>query len=143
MSTFKYGLRPSNKESWNSGVSCLCLFSIVNTNTLQGTADILAEELTRATFAVEKMTNFLDGGVDKTKKRRWIVSQTEGEDFSQRSETGRPEAMKKHIESFIGIHKEFAEKGYVPKDRSEVSWMSINSYAIYMIFFIYMMVLIG
>jgi acyl-CoA oxidase len=35
--------------------------------------------------------------------------------------------MKLHIKSFIGIHKEFAEKGYVPKDRNEVSWMSINS----------------
>jgi hypothetical protein len=55
----------------------------------------------------------LDGGKEKTKKRRWIVSQTDGEDFSQRSESGRIEQMQRHLESFIGIHKEFAEKGYV------------------------------
>lgn len=35
--------------------------------------------------------------------------------------------MKRHVQSFIGVHKEFAEKGYVPKSRNEVSWMSINS----------------
>ena len=56
---------------------------------------------------------FLDGGKEKTKKRRWIVSQTDGEDFSQRSETGRVGQIKEHLKSFIGIHKEFAEKGYV------------------------------
>ena len=41
------------------------------------------------------------------------MSQTEGEDFSQRSETGRVGQIKEHLKSFIGIHKEFAEKGYV------------------------------
>ena len=60
-----------------------------------------------------RLTQFLDGGKEKTKKRRWIVSQTEGDDFSQRSESDRIEQIKKHLDSFIGIHKEFAEKGYV------------------------------
>ena len=109
--SFKYGLIPSTVPSWNSG----------------GTSGVLPAEEKRATFDVEKMTNFLDGGVEKTKRRRWIVSQTEGEDFSQRSEMGRADQMKEHVRSFIDIHKEFGEKGYVPKDRTEVSWMSINS----------------
>ena len=38
---FRHGLVPSNKQAWNSG----------------GTAHVLPEELSRATFDIEKMTN--------------------------------------------------------------------------------------
>lgn len=46
MSSFKYNLEPSDTPSWNSG----------------GTAGVLPKELQKATFEVEAMTNFLDGG---------------------------------------------------------------------------------
>jgi hypothetical protein len=39
--TFRHGLVPSDRPSWNSG----------------GTSNILPEELSRATFDIEKMTN--------------------------------------------------------------------------------------
>jgi len=103
-------LVPSNKPSWNSG----------------GTSHILPEERARATFNKELLTNFLDGGEKATQKRRWIVSTSEGMDFAHKPNSNRHEDLKEHVKAFIGIHKEFAEKGYVPT-RGEVAWMSMNS----------------
>eukprot|EP01052_Picozoa_sp_SAG31_P012512 SAG31_NODE_733_length_12491_cov_7.073112_17_plen_131_part_00 len=50
-------LQPSEHPSWNSG----------------GTAGILPAERAKATFDVEIMTNLLDGGVEETERRRFIV----------------------------------------------------------------------
>jgi len=109
-SPFPFGLTGSATPSFNSG----------------GTASVLPAERARASFEVEKMTNFLDGGADRTKKRRWIISQTLNDEYLGKVETSRADQIKVHLKSFIDVHKEFAEKGYIP-ERWEVAFMSINS----------------
>ena len=112
MSDFEFGLTPSDKPSWNSG----------------GTAGLLDAERARATFDVEDMSAFLYGGKEKVKRRRWILSETEGEDFSYLVEATREEAITRHLKTFIGAHKHHAQRGFVPT-RTEVGWMSANSAA--------------
>jgi len=93
--TFKFGLTPSTTPSWTSG----------------GTAGALDAERAKATFSREVMTNLLDGSAEMTKKRRWIVSQTEGDDFPEKPEATRSYSIQRHLKSFIEVHKEFAMKG--------------------------------
>jgi len=107
---FPFNLQGGNKPSALSG----------------GTAHILPEERARASFPVEKMTNFIDGSAERTKKRRWIIAQTLNDDYLGKVETSRADQIQVHVKSFIDIHKEFAEKGYIP-ERWEVAFMSINS----------------
>ena len=99
---FKYGLQPSSTPSWNSG----------------GTAGALDAERAKASFPREIMTNLLDGSAEMTKKRRWIVSQTEGDDFPQKPEAMRSYAIQRHLKSFIEVHKDFAMKGAPRATRS-------------------------
>lgn len=97
---------PSGVESRNSG----------------GTADILPQERSRASFDVEKLINVLDGGEEKTARRRWILSPSKGSDASNKYFLERGELMKEHIRHFIGVHDEFLGS-FVPT-REEVLWMS-------------------
>jgi hypothetical protein len=101
-------LQPSETQSRTSG----------------GTAHILPTERKRATFDVEKLTNVLDGGEEATKKRRWIMSPTEGEDVSGKYYWTRAQYMSEHLTRFMAVHDKFL--GYVPT-REEVVWMSDNS----------------
>eukprot|EP00301_Raphidiophrys_heterophryoidea_P026218 c8999_g1_i1.p1 GENE.c8999_g1_i1~~c8999_g1_i1.p1 ORF type:complete len:699 (+),score=214.77 c8999_g1_i1:63-2159(+) len=100
-----------DKQSWDCG----------------GTAHILPAERAKATFAVEKLTNVLDGSAKSTTKRRWIISVTEGLDnhLAQKYFWTRDEALKHHVNDFIDAHKKFWDR-YVPT-REEVGWMSENS----------------
>ena len=97
---------PSNVESRNSG----------------GTAHILPEERKKATFEIEKLTNVFDGGPEKTKRRRFIISPSEGTDVSNKFHLNRHEAMKQHIHHFNQVHDEFMGK-FVPT-REDVVWMT-------------------
>jgi len=100
---------PSEIESRNSG----------------GTAHILPNERKKATINVETLTNVLDGGPEKTKKRRFILSPSEGTDQSGKYYMTPQERFKSHIEHFTSAHDEYLGK-YIPTVE-EVSWMSCNT----------------
>jgi len=89
-----------------------------------GTADILPMERKKASFQVEKLTNFLDGGEEKTARRRFIISPSEGTTMADKYYETRETQMKEHLRHFISIHKKFP--GFVPT-REEIGWMGDNA----------------
>jgi len=97
---------PSETQSRNSG----------------GTAGILPAERKKATFDVERLINVLDGGAERTARRRFIISPSEGTDASDRYYLDRHQALRKHLEHFIKVHDKFMGK-FVPT-REEVAWMT-------------------
>jgi acyl-CoA oxidase len=86
-----------------------------------GTADILPMERKKATFDVNKLTTFLDGGKKNTKRRRFIISPNKDKDVSDRYYWNRSEHMKKHLEHFFEVHEEYA--GKIIPSREDVAWM--------------------
>eukprot|EP00298_Acanthocystis_sp_HF-20_P001728 c12163_g1_i1.p1 GENE.c12163_g1_i1~~c12163_g1_i1.p1 ORF type:complete len:696 (-),score=300.82 c12163_g1_i1:9-2096(-) len=100
---------------------------MAESETCGGTGNVLPEERKKATFDVEKLTNFLDGGKKNTIKRRWIISPTEDNDkrLAEKYFWSRDEAIKQHLKDFISSHEKFWAK-YVPT-RQEIGWMSENS----------------
>jgi len=100
-------LQPSSTQSWNSG----------------GTAGMLDEERSHASFETELMTDVLCGGQEGTKRRRFIMGPLKGIDNSDKYNMTRSEQMSKHLEDFIGMHKPYIESGFIPR-RDEVGWMS-------------------
>jgi len=100
-------LTPSNTPSRTSG----------------GTSDILPNERKNATFAVEDMIHFLNGGVEMTKKRKFIESviTKDPEDLHRQYNYNRHQYIEHHVKDFIRIHKPF--KNYKPT-REEISYMS-------------------
>ena len=106
------GLSPSAEASFGSG----------------GTAHLLPAERARASFDTELLTNFIDGGVEATAKRRWILASTarSASDLEHKCHWTREEAMARHLRDFIGVHTAFTSQGYAPV-RREIVWMSANS----------------
>jgi len=104
-------LTPSNVESFNSG----------------GTADILPSERAKATFNVEKMMNFLDGGPDATKRRKFILSPQEKHSSSlvDQIHWSQPQKLREHIKHFIKVHEDYWE-AFKPT-RDDIGWMVENS----------------
>lgn len=103
-------LTPSNEESRSSG----------------GTAHLLGLERKRATFNVENLTNFLDGGEKATERRRWIVNT--GDDYAlgvEKYNMTREELLRQHVRDFIAIHRDFL--GKFQPTRQDLVWMSENS----------------
>jgi hypothetical protein len=90
-----------------------------------GTKGILEKERKKSTFNVEKMTNFLDGGEDKTKRRRFILSPTIGMDMSDKFYWDREKQLNQHVKTFVDVHKPFMGK-FIPT-RDDVLWMTENS----------------
>lgn len=86
---------------------------------------MLPAERAKATFNVEKMTNLLDGGEEKTKKRRFILSPSMGTEVKDKYNWERAQQLKEHLRHFLSVHEEFTGK-YTPT-REEVTWMSENS----------------
>ena len=60
------------------------------------------------------MTNVLDGGPKKTFRRRWLWSEGEKYDNSSNIFASRAQLVSDHVERFIGIHKAYADKGFIP-----------------------------
>jgi len=84
-------MSPSTVESRNSG----------------GTAGVLPAERAKATFESLKLTHYLDGGAEGTKKRRWILSIADDLDISEKYNWSRPEMLKEHVKHFIKVHEDF------------------------------------
>mmetsp|Transcript_2951 Transcript_2951/g.3488 ORF Transcript_2951/g.3488 Transcript_2951/m.3488 type:complete len:727 (-) Transcript_2951:2991-5171(-) len=98
----------SEVPSWDSG----------------GTAGILPAERAKASFDVEKMTNFIDGGKKETFRRRWITGSTEEvEDMGGKSERfdmpreGDRGAIAENFKHFMDVHKKHLDRFMVPKGR--------------------------
>jgi acyl-CoA oxidase len=103
-------LAPSERESWSSG----------------GTAGELPAERAKATFDVVKMTNWLDGGAERTEKRRWILAPLKHLSPDDKFNMSRAELIEQHFRNFIGIHKPHTENGYLPV-KGEVGWMGAHA----------------
>jgi cytochrome b involved in lipid metabolism len=100
----------STTQSWNSG----------------GTAGELPAERAKASFDIEKLTNLIDGGVDNTKRRRYILAPLSRMESIDKYNMTRNELLEAHFRDFITLHKAYIVDGYIPK-RDEVVWMSENS----------------
>lgn len=101
-------LAPGNVESKNSG----------------GTADLLPKERSKATFDVLTMTNILDGGPEKTARRRFIASPTEGHDLSDKYSWDRAALLRASLKLFMDVHTEY--RGKIHPTRDDMRWMSDN-----------------
>ncbi len=86
-------LTPSNAPSRTSG----------------GTADILPAERKKASFDVEEMIHFLNGGKENTKRRKFIESMVSKDPEEQHSiyNHNREESIKYSLKEFIRIHKPY------------------------------------
>eukprot|EP00004_Rigifila_ramosa_P015767 TRINITY_DN3684_c0_g1_i1.p1 TRINITY_DN3684_c0_g1~~TRINITY_DN3684_c0_g1_i1.p1 ORF type:complete len:761 (+),score=159.03 TRINITY_DN3684_c0_g1_i1:10-2292(+) len=120
---------PSTVQSRNSG----------------GTAAILPAERERATFDCEKLMNFMDGGPEMTKRRRFIVGATQKADLSDKYNWDRHQILKEHVRHFIsGTHEPYMEN-FIPT-REDISWMSeysMNSGALGLHFGVFVAGLLG
>lgn len=105
----KATLSPSNTESAVSG----------------GTSDILPSERARATFPIEKLTNYLDGGVEGTKRRRFILTPTKDLDASGKYNLNPHELLKHHVQHFLNVHEPFWDT-FKPT-RDDIIWMMENA----------------
>eukprot|EP01114_Cavostelium_apophysatum_P005803 TRINITY_DN1697_c0_g1_i1.p1 TRINITY_DN1697_c0_g1~~TRINITY_DN1697_c0_g1_i1.p1 ORF type:complete len:698 (+),score=185.82 TRINITY_DN1697_c0_g1_i1:104-2197(+) len=99
--------------------------SVVQSKTSGGTAGILPAERSKASFDVEKMTNVIDGGVDKTKRRRFILSPVKDMSYPDKHTWDRATAIKNHVKHFIQSHENYWDS-FIPT-REDVAWMMENA----------------
>lgn len=100
-------LQPSNVPSRLSG----------------GTADALPSERKNASFNVQELIHFLNGGAELTKKRKFIESVLSKNPEEQHSlyNNNRHEYVQQHIKEFVRIHKPF--KNFQPTNE-DICFMS-------------------
>mmetsp|Transcript_56777 Transcript_56777/g.182387 ORF Transcript_56777/g.182387 Transcript_56777/m.182387 type:complete len:706 (+) Transcript_56777:25-2142(+) len=93
-----------------------------------GTGRELPTERQRASFRVLDMTQRLDGGEAKTRRRRWIIGQSRGMELGlERYHMTREQLLERHVKDFIRIHVDFGKRmgeGKFQPTREEVAWMS-------------------
>ncbi|KAH9255374.1 hypothetical protein BASA81_006493 [Batrachochytrium salamandrivorans] len=88
-----------------------------------GTSHLLPAERKRATFDVDKMSDVLYDGA--AEKRRFILHPTKAITAGYKKyDMTREEAISKHVEDFVKIHRPYTLEGYRPENANEVSWMS-------------------
>ncbi len=115
-------LVPSNKESALSG----------------GTSDVLPNERKKASFEVQDLIHYLNGGVEDTKKRKFLEGAL-NKDLHRKYNYTRSELLKDHVKEFVTIHKKW--KNYKPtrKDIAIMAEISVgygglnNSHSIFML----------
>eukprot|EP01080_Neovahlkampfia_damariscottae_P010159 gene10159-2579_t len=100
---------PSTVESKNSG----------------GTMGILDKERETSTFDVKKMIDFMNGGAEMTKKKRFILGPSSKMNFDHKHDLSRSDFLAAHVKHFYDVHKNFFGK-YIPS-RDEVMFMAENS----------------
>jgi flavocytochrome c len=99
-------LTPSNTQSKFSG----------------GTANVLPEERKQASFSIEELTHYINGGKDKTKRRKFIESvlSKDPDDLHQVYNYDREQLLKHHVKEFVRIHKPY--KDFKPT-REDICYM--------------------
>jgi len=80
-----------------------------------GTRGLLALEREKASFEPFQLTLAMDGSPKAVAHRRWLWAAGEDYDNSRNYLMSREERVKRHVETFIGIHKKFADDGYRPE----------------------------
>jgi len=95
--------------------------STMETRNSGGTEGILDKERKLATFIIEQMTNYLDGGIEKTKRKRFIRSPTEGIIFNDKFNWSRAKMLEEHVKLFIEVHKKWV--GKIKPSREDISYM--------------------
>lgn len=88
---------PSTEESRNSG----------------GTMGMLDKERAKATFDVKKMIDFLNGGPEATKKKKFILGPSTKMNYDHKHNLSRSDSLKLHVKHFYDVHKSFFAK-YIP-----------------------------
>lgn len=102
------------QESWDCG----------------GTAHFLKEERATATFDVEALTNYLDGGKRGTIRRRWIQDSSKDTGALQGMHSmDRADLTANSLKHFLDIHMPHIKKGFMPEpgDVATMSGSAISS----------------
>lgn len=80
-----------------------------------GTAGALDKERMQSSFDSYKLTLAMDGSPKQVAHRRWLWEAGETYDNSGNYFRTRQETVARHVETFVGIHKKYAEDGYRPE----------------------------
>jgi acyl-CoA oxidase len=83
--------------------------------TCGGTGHLLPMERQKASFDPFQLTLAMDGSPKQVMHRRWLWAAGEAYDNSGNYFMTREQRVARHVETFIGIHKKFAEEGYRPE----------------------------
>ena len=75
----------------------------------------LEKERAKASFDTFAMTLAMDGSAKATSRRRWLWEAGEQYDNSGNYFMTREQIVARHVETFIGIHKKYAEEGFRPE----------------------------
>eukprot|EP01006_Ploeotia_vitrea_P019254 TRINITY_DN51420_c0_g1_i1.p1 TRINITY_DN51420_c0_g1~~TRINITY_DN51420_c0_g1_i1.p1 ORF type:complete len:701 (-),score=71.89 TRINITY_DN51420_c0_g1_i1:243-2324(-) len=102
----------SDQESWTCG----------------GTGHLLPAERSKASFDVLAMTHALDGGDEKTKRRRWIWREGEAIDNEDIYFMSREEMVKDHTKRFIDVHKKYLGK-FIPMGGDVTNMQAVTKHS--------------
>ncbi len=122
------GAKTANKLTGNNTTNYLRLEgSEIESKTSGGTASILPNERSKSSFNVERMINFLNGGKDLTKRRKFLESviSDKPEDMTKKNNFTREDFLKEGVRDYIGYHKKWAN--FKPT-RRDIFFMSESSY---------------
>eukprot|EP01012_Entosiphon_sulcatum_P057344 TRINITY_DN810_c0_g1_i1.p1 TRINITY_DN810_c0_g1~~TRINITY_DN810_c0_g1_i1.p1 ORF type:complete len:686 (+),score=83.60 TRINITY_DN810_c0_g1_i1:2454-4511(+) len=84
----------------------------MQTATCGGTSALLPSERLKATFDVSELTLVIDGSAERTKRRRFLWSESDS-DNQDIYFLGREQLVKRHVEKFIAVHKKYFGK-FIP-----------------------------
>eukprot|EP00732_Lithocolla_globosa_P004953 Lithocolla_globosa_v1_NODE_4807_length_1361_cov_3.684533.p1 type:complete len:420 gc:universal NODE_4807_length_1361_cov_3.684533:101-1360(+) len=97
---------------------------MAESSTSGGTSDLLPKERSKATFSVPLMSAAFYGGEENVKRRRFIIGPIQDQQLTHtKYDFSREEAMKRSVDSFISIHKEFTTRGFRPQP-NDLTYMS-------------------
>ena len=72
-------------------------------------------ERAKATFDTFQLTLAMDGSAKATSRRRWLWEAGEMYDNSNNYFLTREQIVSRHVETFLGIHKKYADEGFRPE----------------------------
>ena len=94
--------------------------------TCGGTSHVLPYERTKASFSIQGLIDFLNGGPEMTKRRKFIGSMLKDDPttYSDKNNYSRHEHLKDGVKTFIDIHKKFPD--FKPQDRDFIFMSEFN-----------------
>ena len=122
------GAKTANKLSGNNTANFVKLQpSETQSRISGGTTGVLPKERAKASFNVENMINFLNGGKELTKRRKFIEKAISDnpDDYTKKNNFTREDHLREGVREFISYHKAFAN--FKPT-RKDIYFMSASSY---------------